>query len=162
MCPAYCVHRQHPMSEDAALGERDQAEIDGLLEHWKQTLELRNDQATTFDKSILWASGGALALTLANVDKITGGDGITAELIWCWAAFSLSVAVNIVSYWTSTLDTEKELDKIRVCIEGGTEPYVHGNIFRTVTYALNAGALLLFLGGMGLLMLHCYNNLVRH
>lgn len=156
------MHRQYPESEDATLSERDQAEIDGLLEHWKQTLELRNDQATTFDKSILWASGGALALTLANVDKITGVEGITAELIWCWAAFSLSVAVNIVSYWTSTLDTEKELDKIRVCIEGGTEPYVHGNIFRTVTYALNAGALLLFLGGMGLLMLHCYNNLVRH
>ena len=143
----------------SASGNRDQAEIDGLLEHWKQTLELRNDQFTTFDKSILWASGGALALTVANVDKIAGPAGMTGLLILCWMAFAVSISLNIVSYWTSAQDAEVELEKIKDSIEG-EKGYDHGNVYRKITFSLNLSALLLFLGGIVLLLLHSYFNLM--
>lgn len=139
---------------------RDEAEIAGLLEYWKQTIELRNDQITTFDKSVLWASGGALALTIANVEKISGPMGVTSLLLYCWASFTASIAVNIISYWTGAQDSEMELKKIRISIEKETL-YSHGNFYRTVTSVLNFSALLLFLVGISFLLAHSYVHLME-
>lgn len=139
---------------------RDDAEITGLLEYWKQTIELRNDQITTFDKSVLWASGGALALTIANVEKISGPTGVTPLLIYCWASFTASIAVNIISYWTSAQDSETELRKIRASIEKETH-YSHGNFYRAVTSVLNFSALLLFIVGISFLLAHSYVHLME-
>lgn len=139
---------------------KDEAEIAGLLEYWKQTIELRNDQITTFDKSVLWASGGALALTIANVEKISGPSGVTPLLIYCWASFTASIAVNITSYWTGAQDSEMELSKIRASIEREAQ-YSHGNLYRTVTSVLNFSALLLFLIGISFLLTHSYVHLME-
>jgi len=138
--------------------QRDQAEIDGLLEHWKSTLELRNDQITAFDKSILWASGGALALTIANADKLGGINGSAGHaLIFSWLSFAVSVSVNIASYWVSSLDAEKELKKISLAVENNSN-YKVGNYFRVTTYLLNFFALFLFLVGIVFLICHVYVN----
>lgn len=137
----------------------DKAEVDRLLEHWKRTLELRNDQITTFDKSVLWASGGALALTIANVDKLGGAsDGVGILLLASWLSFAISVCSNVISYWTSTQDAECELERIRESVEEG-RPYVVGNRYRTATYVFNFMALGLFLIGVFLLITHAYLNL---
>ncbi|WP_337184235.1 hypothetical protein [Shinella sp.] len=137
----------------------DNAEVERLQEHWKRTLELRNDQITTFDKSVLWASGGALALTIANVDKLEGsGDGIGILLLASWLSFAVSVCANIISYWTSTQDAECELERIRESVEEG-KPYEVGNWYRKATYIFNFTALGLFLIGVFLLIGHAYLNL---
>lgn len=146
--------------KEANVITRDEAEITGLLEYWKQTIELRNDQITTFDKSVLWASGGALALTIANLEKISGPTGVTPLLIYCWASFTASIAVNIISYWTSAQDSEMELSKIRASIENETQ-YSHGNFYRTVTSVLNFVALFLFLVGISFLLAHSYVHLME-
>ncbi len=130
-----------------------------LIEHWKSTLELRNDQYTTFDKAILGVSGGALGLSIANADKLSGGATTFSQmLLLSWLAFACSIAANITSYWTSAQDTEKELRKISLAVEHGKE-YSVGNAFRTTTIALNFLALALFCVGIIALSAHAYRNM---
>lgn len=137
----------------------DEQETARLLEHWKSTLELRNDQYRTFDKSVLAVSGGALAISIANVDKISAGSaGFTQLLVLSWLAFGLSIVSNISSYWTGTKDAERELEKIANRVEKGA-PYEIGNRYRTATYSLNFLALSLFCAGVVLLSIHAYYNM---
>lgn len=139
----------------------DEQETTRLLEHWKSTLELRNDQYRTFDKSVLAVSGGALAISIANADKLAlGPGGFTPLLVFSWLAFGLSIVSNIASYWTGTKDAEKELEKIAVCIENGVSYHI-GNRYRTATYSLNFLALSLFCLGVMLLSVHAYSNMER-
>lgn len=137
----------------------DEQETARFLEHWKSTLELRNDQYRTFDKSVLAVSGGALAISIANVDKISAGpSGFTQLLVFSWLAFGLSIVSNITSYWTGTKDAERELEKIAARVERGA-PYEIGNRYRTATYSLNFLALSLFCAGVILLSIHAYYNM---
>jgi hypothetical protein len=134
-------------------------EAEQLLEHWKSTLELRNDQYKTFDKSILGVSGGALALTIANVDKLNAGNANFSLLMaMSWLAFGAAIASNITSYWTGTRDQDCELEKIRESIEERRE-YSVGNWWRKATYSLNFLALLLFCVGIFLLAINAYQAL---
>ncbi|CDZ30983.1 hypothetical protein NOJ05_28220 [Neorhizobium galegae] len=130
-----------------------------LLEHWKSTLELRNDQYTTFDKAILGVSGGALGLSIVNADKLSGGAATFSQfLLLSWLAFGLSITANISSYWSGAQDAEVEIRKITKAVETGTE-YSWGNVFRTTTVVLNFVALTLFFFGVIFLSLHAYRNM---
>lgn len=130
-----------------------------LIEHWKSTLELRNDQYTTFDKAILGVSGGALGLSIVNADKLSGGATTFSQfLLASCFAFGLSITANIASYWSGAQDAEVEIRKITKAVEGGTE-YSWGNAFRTTTVVLNFVALALFFFGVIFLSLHAYRNM---
>jgi len=130
-----------------------------LLEHWKSTLELRNDQYTTFDKAILAVSGGALALSIANADKLSGGSTtFSLMLLLSWLSFGLSIAANIGSYWTGAQDAEIELRKISRAVTE-SRSYTWGNLFRTTTVVLNFVALALFCVGIVLLSFHAFTNM---
>lgn len=146
------------MSEKTELTKE---QIDNLFEQWKSTLELRNDQFNAFDKSILYASGGALAISIANLDKF----GLEkSEFAWIlilsWLSFAASLASNIVSYWTATNDMERELGKIKIAIETAGN-YEAGNWWKRLTVMLNFGALALFLVGMILICTFTYYSFSR-
>jgi hypothetical protein len=139
--------------------ELTKEQIDNLFEQWKSTLELRNDQFNAFDKSILYASGGALAISIANIDKFgLDKSPVASLLILSWLAFAASLVSNIISYWTATNDMESELEKIRVSIESASN-YKAGNWWKRTTVLLNFLALALFCIGITLMCAFAYNSL---
>lgn len=147
-------------SGDGAPETSDEAsDASHLLEHWKSTLEIRNDQYRTFDKAILGVSGGALALSIVNADKLSGGaGGFSLFLFLGWLALGLSIAANIASYWTGARDAECELQKIETCVRTGGV-YELGNLYRSTTYGLNFAALVLFCSGILFISLNAYHGI---
>jgi hypothetical protein len=153
--PIYERQEKAAMSEKTELSKE---QIDNLFEQWKSTLELRNDQFNAFDKSILYASGGALAISIANLDKFgLEKSPVGWMLILSWLAFAASLVANIISYWTATNDMERELRKIKVAIESATD-HIAGNLWKNTTVLLNFLALALFCSGITLMCAFVYNT----
>ncbi|MER8430864.1 hypothetical protein [Mesorhizobium caraganae] len=133
--------------------------FEGLLEHRKAMVELRSDQLTTLDKSLLGISSGALAISITFMDKIGGGAGVSTFLLMSWLCFGSAISANIVSYFTGGEDAQREIKKIDNCIITATVYESGGNPFRGLTQALNIIALVLFLLGVCFLTLHAYTSM---
>src|SRR5690606_37526801 len=145
-------------SEDAQLEIDTQA----FLDHRKRLDELRISQVTTFDKSILTLSTGAIGLSLLILLWIVGRQ--PAVEMWAigaaWLLLLLAIVAHLVSYQTSYEDVSREIVKLDRDIEAGRRLSQDGNIFRTLTLFLNRGALLCFAVGTTLLFWFAYSNAI--
>jgi hypothetical protein len=133
-----------------------EAYFEGLLKHREAMVDLRSDQLTTLDKSLLSISSGALGISIVFMDKIGGGAGVSNFLLASWLCFGSAISANIISYFTGGEDAQREIMKIDKCIITGTAYENGGNPFRGATKALNIVSLVLFLLGVSFLTLHAY------
>ncbi|MCH4561278.1 hypothetical protein ACVILI_001881 [Mesorhizobium sp. USDA 4775] len=140
-------------------GQLPSTYFEGLLKHREAMVELRSDQLTTLDKSLLGISSGAFGISIAFMDKIGGGSaGVTNFLLASWLCFAAAISANIISYFTGGADAQREIRKIDNCLIAATAYESGGNPFRGATQALNIAALVLFLLGVSFLTLHAYTS----
>ena len=81
----------------------------------KQWIDIITESSKQYDKSILFVSSGAIAISLTFIANIIDKAATSSKwLILCaWAGFGLSMAVNLVSFLTSQkgyLENIKQLD----------------------------------------------------
>jgi hypothetical protein len=139
--------------------ELPDAYFEGLLKHREAMVELRSDQLTTLDKSLLSISSGALGISIVYMDKIGGGSaGVSNLLLASWFCFGAAISANIISYFTGGEDAQREIKKIDKCIITSAVYESGGNPFRGATQALNVVALVLFILGVSFLTLHAYTS----
>ncbi|KAA3451644.1 hypothetical protein C7I87_06460 [Mesorhizobium sp. SARCC-RB16n] len=140
-------------------GELPEVYFEGLLKHREAMVELRSDQLTTLDKSLLSVSSGALGISIVFMDKIGGGSApVSGYLLTSWICFGAAISANITSYFTGGEDAQREIQKIDRCIITSTGYESGGNPFRGLTQALNVAALVLFILGVISLALHAYSS----
>ncbi|MET3612716.1 hypothetical protein ABID16_001021 [Rhizobium aquaticum] len=146
------------MVSEEVLSDED---VDDLREYRKELRSQMDDQYTTFDKAIPVMSGGAIAITVANVDKLHPfSEGVGLLLLLSWVVFGVSAGFNLLSNWTGAKDAEAEIVKLDECIRT-RRLYSHGNQYRHATNALNFLAILLFMVGVCMLSAHAYYNMRR-
>ncbi|PBB88396.1 hypothetical protein [Mesorhizobium sp. WSM3876] len=139
--------------------ELTEAYFEHLLKHREAMVELRSDQLTTLDKSILSVSSGALGISIVFMDKIGGGSaGISGYLLASWVCFGAAISANITSYFTGSADAQREIDKLDNCVINSTPYQSGGNLFRGATRLLNVAALVLFIFGVISLAVHAYTS----
>ncbi|MDX8497468.1 hypothetical protein RFM99_03470 [Mesorhizobium sp. VK4C] len=136
-----------------------EAYFEHLLKHRAAMVELRSDQLTTLDKSILSVSSGALGISIVFMEKIGGGSaGVSGYLLASWICFGAAISANITSYFTGAEDAQREMDKLDRCVIHSTAYESGGNPFRGLTQTLNVVALVLFILGVISLALHAYTS----
>lgn len=140
-------------------GELSEAYFEDLLKHRAAMVELRSDQLTTLDKSLLGVSSGALGISIVFMDKIGGGSAaVSGYLLTSWICFGAAISSNITSYFTGAEDAQREIDKLDKCVIKSTAYESGGNPFRGTTKLLNVAALVLFILGVISLALHAYTS----
>lgn len=113
-----------------------------------------------FDKTVLTLSGGALGVSFAFITDVVG-DGPLVQpslLLGAWIAWGLSVTFVLASFYVSHL-------ALRTAVAQTDSERIHqewpGGRYDKVTAALNAGGGLLFLLGVGLVVLFVSYNLPK-
>lgn len=147
-----------PSSNDFV--EVDEQYINELRGYRHDLLSIQKEQIISYDKAILSLSGGALGITIAFSDKFGGSTipTVTWALLAAWAAFSIAIAFNVLSYLFSSYDMEVEIEKVRQSIIMGGEELASGNRWRRATQCVNILALVAFIGGVGLFGYHAYST----
>jgi len=122
-------------------------------------VEAIKSSSNQFDKAILTLVAGALALSLTFVDKISPTPISTEYILTAWILFSLSLLFTLISFLTSRLACEKQIENLESEYFDGIESNKLKNPFGVTTSILNYASILLFLLGVVFLILFCWENL---
>lgn len=128
--------------------------------------KLEQEAQSTFDKTVLTLSGGALGLSFAFTKDVVGVHNVihTNFLLAAWTGWGLSATSVLVSFFTSHLALRKaisQLDegKFATDSEKMERP---GGWYDGLTKWLNGAGLALFLCGLTAMMCFLFCNLKDH
>lgn len=129
-----------------------------LAEYRSSLLALEQTSQANYDKTVLALSTGAFGITFAFVDNFIDLQTIVRpEFLTCaWAAWSLSAAAVLLSYYFSVLALRraiKQVDDQTLFTER------LGGYYNVLTAFLNASGGLLFVAGLGLVIAFVQFNL---
>jgi len=87
---------------------------DEYTDRRNELLTIQNDSFESFDKTILALATGALALSIAFLDKVgTPFNLITLTLLsLAWAALVLALVFNLVSFQFAILNASRAIDEL--------------------------------------------------
>ncbi|MER9094430.1 hypothetical protein NKI34_25675 [Mesorhizobium sp. M0700] len=110
--------------------------------HRNRLDEIRVQQSSAFDKSILTLSSGGLAFSLVVLQSIPNPKNIVANqvLVWSWILFVVAILMNVLSYYVSSKAAEVS------------------NFRDKLTRILNSASGILFATGAVCLLVFAYKN----
>ncbi len=129
------------------------------------TIEYRNflvtnDQKSqeSFDKTVLWLSGGALAISFAFVKDIIGTKPVVCPLflIAAWVTWALSTCAVLISHHLSHRAFCRAIDQVD---EGKIDEQRPGGRWSVATELVNIIGAILFFIGVCCMILFVYFNL---
>lgn len=120
-------------------------------------IEARQSSYEHFDRTVLALSGGALALSLTFIDKITGRTMIIAPdlLFYAWISWGSSLAAVLSSHYLSG----KALTRAIRDLDSGKRSSTPGGWLSRLTEAANALGGVLFLVGVLLMVSFAARNM---
>jgi hypothetical protein len=133
--------------------------MDESLKEYRSRLEILEQKAQEdFDKTVLSLSGGALGISFAFIKDIVNTDILVNPLllILSWICWGLSVAVVLVSYYTSHLALRKAIRQVDV---GDIRKSLPGGIADYITAICNALGGILFFIGIVLISVFVWHNM---
>lgn len=102
----------------------------------------------TFDKSILFLSGGSFGVTFAFLGMFIGDQPTHAWLVILgWALISTSLVTQLTSHLTSHKAFERAIDRL------DKDENAPGDIFSTITHCLNYASITAFAVGMASILI---------
>lgn len=119
-----------------------------------------NNTDQQFDKAILTLSAGALALSLTFVEKISPTPFPYTKwlLILSWCIFTISMVTTLISFITSKLACERQIEIIEDIYKNKPDIDIN-NKYTLITKYLNYASLTLFMIGVILLVLFSSINI---
>lgn len=86
----------------------------GLREYRAQLVEIENRSQTTFDRTVLTLSGGALGVSFTFVEQFVGsGPAVQSGfLLAAWIAWTSSLAIILLSHYFSTLAIRATIEQV--------------------------------------------------
>lgn len=145
-------------SPEAPFSARTQA----LLDFRGRLDDLRINQHTTFDKTLVTLSTGGIGLSVLLFQWIAERQDLVGVsiMVTSWIVLLVGLLCNLASYLTSAEDVRNEISRIDEEISSGEAVEDAGNLFRSVTKFLNWIALACFTLGTASLLTFAYLNTV--
>jgi len=135
-----------------ASSKHEEQKYQVYLEERKSLIEQKIEGATSFDKSILTLSSGALGLSLLFIEKIAPEikPGTTCLLVLAWVFFGLSILSTLISFLTSQSACDKQVEILEAlfCEDAGDKSKCGQNKYAYVTQLLNYGSIAIFIIGV--------------
>lgn len=118
------------------------------LEERNQLVVSERETAHQFDKAVLTLAAGALALSIAFIEKVapTPSPCSTYFLIGAWILFCLSILSTLMSFLTSQAACRQQRDILDSDIKGGSG--CNSNAAATLTLILNYVSITFFIIGV--------------
>lgn len=128
-----------------------------LKDYRAQLVALEQQSQSTFDRTLLTLSGGALGVSLAFVKDLLGGAAPARGqlLMGAWVSWICSLGLVLCSHYFSVLATRTAIKQVDA---GKIYEHAPGKGFGTVTDWLNALGGLAFIGGLVLIALFANAN----
>ena len=150
------------MSDDLKTTEAEKAaEYERFLSHRIYLSELAKHNITSYGKSILTISTGALGLSLIFTDRIGGFGNVKFVYLLglAWACFIVSIMTMLLSYKMAWRDADEEVKKIDKLYQDGNFHGASANPFRERTKLLNNAAFGTLVFGVAALTTFAFLNI---
>lgn len=87
---------------------------DALKSYRAQLVDLENRSQTTFDRTVLTLSGGALGVSFTFVEQFIGSGPAARSgfLLAAWMAWTASLAIILLSHYFSTLAIRATIEQV--------------------------------------------------
>ncbi|MER8584800.1 hypothetical protein NKH19_06040 [Mesorhizobium sp. M1338] len=128
--------------------------------HRNRLDEIRVQQSSAFDKSILTLSSGGLAFSLVVLQSIRDPKSIVDNqfLVWSWILFVAAILMNVLSYYVSSKAAEVAIAHMDRRMKEQDWEGTDSNFRDKLTRILNSASGILFATGAVCLLVFAYQN----
>ena len=129
------------------------------LQHRKMLIEGQASQFDTFDKHMLFLSGGAFGVSFAFIDQVVPTGWLHPGIIVAaWAMYAGAITVTMISFILSQKAYQWEIDNLDKLQQRSTNNKASVNRWTWFTGVANCISMTCFVVGTALVLLFVYLN----